>query len=78
MGWKNGYWEEDQYFDIAPSPTLHISWDANRVSDVINTELEKDYIDEFKEKDKYTAEELRSTMESIKTRLIILCEMRGL
>ena len=30
------------------------------------------------EKGKYSAEELHSTMESIKTRLIILCEMRGL
>lgn len=75
MFW-NGYWEEDTYFDIIPTPTFPVDWGA--VSDKPVDPYEEILSWDNVQKDKYTAEELRSTMESIKTRLIILCEMRGL
>jgi hypothetical protein len=69
------YNEEDPWTDIPSWPTIspngwyHVSYSHGVV---------EENVPEWKEKDKYSAEDLRSTMESIKTRLIILCEMRGL
>lgn len=71
------YNEEDPWTDIPSWPTIspngwyHISWSYEP------KEIDTSFL-EWKQKDKYSAEDLRSTMESIKTRLIILCEMRGL
>lgn len=56
--------------EVSPNVWCHVSFSYEPEVDT--------NILEWKQKDKYSAEDLRSTMESIKTRLIILCEMRGL